>query len=374
MKVSSIILFAATLLIACEDPLGLTYAVNDSNDSTYIQPSVPTDWCPTSTCWNSEILACRDSTMIANFTRNGGGWTGGDATYSISLPDDRTLWLFGDSFIDQVNPDRSRPSFMLINNCLVEQDGNIFTTYQGGTSNAPKAFAIPPDGTSWYWPGHGKVQDDTLYLFMHAFGTGGGGMWDFFRTGIDLLKLDPITFDIYSNERVLDGSSVSYGAHVMSDGSYTYIYGVLAENPIKYAYVARANERLEQPWEYYSSGEWVEEEALATSIHNEVSEQFTVFKYQGRYYLLTQHNIFGSQIYIYSSDSPVGPWSNKRTVYCTPETGGDLFTYNAYAHPQFLDNGELLVSYNINSFDFNDLLESADNYRPYFVRISNWDD
>lgn len=374
MKRILFIILSAGLLITCEEPYELTSATLKPSDTTSIVTYIPFDWCPDSDCWDANIVACRDSAMISNFTRNDNGWTGGDATYSIPLPDKRTLWLFGDSFIGQVNDDRSRPSFRLINNCLVEQDGAEFTTYQGGTVSSPLAFAVPPDGTSWYWPGHGAVEEDTLFLFMHAFGTGGGGMWDFFRTGVDLLKINPYTFETYSNERVLDGPSISYGAHVMPDDDYTYIYGVLAENPDKYAYVARSNAKLEQPWEYYSDGDWLEDDAQATSILLGVSEQFSVFKYEGKYYLLSQHNIFGSEIYIYSSDTPVGPWENKRTVYCTPETGGNLFTYNAYAHPQYMENGELLISYNINSFEIGDLLESADNYRPYFVKVSNWND
>lgn len=372
MKETLFIILVACLLITCEEPYELTSAPLKPKDTTSTETYIPVDWCPSSNCWDASILACRDSAMIANFTRDDSAWTGGDATYSIPLPNNRTLWLFGDSFLGQVNSDRSRPSFRLINNCLVEQNGKKFTTYQGGTSATPKAFAVPEDAGSWYWPGHGTVEEDTLLLFMHAFGTGGGGMWDFFRTGVDLLKMNPYTLEIYSNERLLDGPSISYGAHVLPDDDYTYIYGVLAQNPNKYAYVARANSRLEMPWEYYADSEWTVYDSLATSIHNEVSEQFSVFKYEQKYYLLTQHNIFGSQIYIYSSDAPVGPWENKRTVYCTPETGGNLFTYNAYAHPQFMENGELLISYNINSFEIGDLLESAENYRPYFVKISNW--
>jgi hypothetical protein len=34
--------------------------------------------------------------------RDGQGWSGGDGAYSVSLPDDRTLWLFGDSLIGRV--------------------------------------------------------------------------------------------------------------------------------------------------------------------------------------------------------------------------------------------------------------------------------
>ena len=49
-------------------------------------PDEPFDWCLQNDCWDETIYTCRDSTMIANFTRNeSDGWTGGDATYSIAL-------------------------------------------------------------------------------------------------------------------------------------------------------------------------------------------------------------------------------------------------------------------------------------------------
>ncbi|MGD9329209.1 MAG: DUF5005 domain-containing protein, partial [Cyclobacteriaceae bacterium] len=157
-------------------------------------------------------------------------------------------------------------------------------------------------------------------------------------------------------------------------GEFAYIYGVLAYETGKSLFLARADLKFNEPWEYYSQGEWTLNKESASSIFEGVSEQFSVFKHLNKYYLLTQHNIFGNEIYLFTSDSPEGLWGNGKTVYCTPETGGNLFTYNAYAHPHLMLNDELLVSYNINSFEFSDLLVSADNYRPYFIRISGWED
>ena len=348
--------------------------VETDTTSNQNSPDEPFDWCLQNDCWDEKIFTCRDSTMIANFTRNeSDGWTGGDATYSIALPGDRTLWLFGDTFIGQVKADRSRSSLSLINNSLVVQDGAEFTTFYGGTAASPEAFAKPEDPSTWYWPGSGLADEDTLYLFMHAFGTT-GGMWGFFRSGVDLYRLDPNTLEVFDRTRVLDGGGISWGADVMKDGEYAYIYGVLSNETGKTLFVARTDLGFSDPWQYYNEGEWTLDAGLASSIFAGVSEQFSVFKHLGKYYLVTQHNAFGRQIYLFSSESPSGPFGNGKTVYCTPETGGNIFTYNAYAHPHLLNNGELLISYNINSFEFSDLRTSADNYRPYFIRISGWED
>lgn len=347
------------VLSACSD--------KDNIPEVHEEPVVTCDQDP---CWDETVYTCRDAHYIDLFTRST-GWTGGDATYSVSLGEDRRVWLFGDSFIDQVNPNGSRPSFKLINNSLVLQEGDVLTTYHGGTPSNPEAFAKPPEAGDWYWPGDGTYVNGVLYLFMHGFANDTGGAWDFYRTSIDLIKVDPVSMEILSSERIIDNPDVSWGAAICEDTDYTYVYGVKSEGLSKQLYVSRTNADLSDPWEYYSSGSWSTERNSASAFLEGVSEQFSVFKSGNTYYLLTQHNLFGKEIYLLTSTNPQGPFTNKRTVYCTPETEGNIFTYNACAHPDVYSDS-LLVSYNVNSFDVQDLLASADNYRPYFVRIGNW--
>jgi hypothetical protein len=72
------------------------------------------------------------------------------------------------------------------------------------------------------------------------------------------------------------------------------------------------------------------------------------------------------------ASSPTGPFENKRVLYCTPESSDVIFTYNSFVHPELSDEGELRISYNINSFDFSLLFKNADYYRPKFIRIDHW--
>ena len=326
--------------------------------------------CEQNACWDQSVYVCRDSAYIDFFTRSK-GWTGGDATYSVDLKNGKTLWMFGDTFIDQVSEDRSRPSFRLINNSLVLQDGVEMKTFHGGTAASPQAFAKPPEPGNWYWPGDGTVANGKLYLFMHGFGTGGEGAWDFFRTSIDFLVLDRETLVVESNTRLFADPAISWGAAIMEDTEYTYVYGVKSEGTNKNLFVARTNADLTVAWQYFTGSDWSENSIGASPIFEGVSEQFSVFKEGDLYYFLTQNNLFGKEIYLFTSDSPQGAFVDKRIVYCTPETGNDIFTYNAFAHDHIYQDS-LLVSYNVNSFEPNDLLTSADNYRPYFVKIGGW--
>jgi hypothetical protein len=342
---------------------------DDSPENPVIPPvvSIP---CDQDSCWDEDINVCRDNKYIDLFTRTT-GWTGGDATYSVELDNNRRVWLFGDTFINQVNADRSRPGFKLINNSLILQENDEFTTYHGGTVGIPDAFAKPPEPGHWYWPGDGTFTNGQLYLFMHGFSNDGGGAWDFYRTSIDLLQVDPETMQIMSSRRILDNPDVSWGAAVWEDPDYTYVYGVRSEGLSKTLYVSRTNSDLSDEWEYYSDGIWSTDIASASSLLEGVSEQFSIFRSGSIFYLLTQHNLFGKEIYLYTGSSPEGPFGERRTIYCTPETGGDIFTYNAFVHTGAYTDS-LLVSYNVNSFNIQDLINSADNYRPFFIKVGNW--
>src|ERR1700692_3464565 len=54
-----------------------------------------------------------DTPFDTFFMQNGPGWTGGDGTYSLLLPDGTNLWMWSDSYIGKVNPTtRLRKSYI----------------------------------------------------------------------------------------------------------------------------------------------------------------------------------------------------------------------------------------------------------------------
>ncbi len=329
---------------------------------------------PPALCWDSAFTTTRDEAFISLFTRYGDGWTGGDATYSILLPDGRTLWIFGDTFLGTVNADRSRPGTGLIRNSFVVQDGEELTTLHGGTVSNPASMISPSDPSWWYWPTDGTIHNDTLQLLLSAFkSVGEGGMWDFAYASIDLALFTLPDLELISIESRIPDPTIAYGSCVVESSDYIYIYGANKAGGGKQASLARAaNGDLRNPWEYYDGSGWDPDINASVGLVGNVSEQFAVFEDNGHYYMVTHHFAFGDEIYIWDAPNPEGPWGNQRTLYCTPETGGNIFTYNSFVHPQFIANDEILISYNNNSFNFGDLFANADNYRPHFIRVGNW--
>ena len=89
-------------------------------------------------------------------------------------------------------------------------------------------------------------------------------------------------------------------------------------------------------WEYLGDAGWSTDPPHTKRILEGVSNEFSVSKFQGRYTLVTGDatEILSSKIVMYRSESLEGPFTGKTVLYSTPETGGNVFTYNAKAHPR----------------------------------------
>jgi uncharacterized protein YkuJ len=317
-----------------------------------------------------------------------GSVTGGDGTYSIELPDGRSIFLMGDSYIGPVtNGARSMSDHMFRNTYILYDDGQVSAIY--GANGDKTSAAVPPGVTSehqkWYWPGHGFVEGNKLYIFQTVMYQGDEGMWGFRYETTDILEYDLPDITLQNTTRIpFEGSTdIHYGmAALNDDDGYIYIYAQQdvdnGWNPIADALVARTTiENLYTNWEYFNGTGWSVSSAEAVKMEGlsgvAVSSQFNVFKLEDKYVLLTQEKRFNSgEIYTFISDTPHGPWYNKKLIYKIQGTDKPgIFTYNAMAHPQFEKDGMILISYNINNEDFVKQHEDVSTYRPKFVWIKN---
>lgn len=315
------------------------------------------------------------------FTRFGGGWTGGDVAVSYKLPDNRVMWLWGDSFLDTVYPDRHRPIIGFIHNQVTTMNlqGGDFVTYYGGTKQAPQPY-FPNVGEKYYWPNIAFMnqQKTQVYVFMDKIkATGEGGAFGFKTVGVDVAILNYPDLSIKEIKPFSIGSAINWvSAAYEGDDGYIYIYGAESTKYNKYARVCRtpANDPLSTVT-YYNGSTWAAAPEQNGRLLGGLSENFSFFKYQNKYYFLSQENLLGANIYLYDAASPTGPFTNKRLVYTTPTKIGrwTVTTYNATAHPEFIQDGKLLVGYCTNEItNGTGIWKNADTYRPYFVWVSNW--
>jgi hypothetical protein len=336
-------------------------------------------------------------TVFTNYFRRTSGWTAGDATISVPLKNGEVAWLFGDSYIDNVQPDQTVPCLFQVRNCMVLQDLsnlNSMTTLldnsQTGIDRTPFKLGNSVD-TTVFWPNGGYVDGDTAIMFFSRFRNSDLGLVGNYVVHYVIPSSTILSLELLP---VLDINYLGNGVIYDSISNYLYLYGSKVNWIVFEPYVVRVQaDDLFGTYEYYAgNNNWSANPGSAQKINSlPVSPGYSVFPLNGKYYLVTQQNGYltcglGLEIYAESSTQPYGPFGNRVTLYTIDDVyqGDTLITYNATAHPEFIQSNELLISYNVNGtvFDttaphvcpspcenvFTDRMP-ADLYRPKFVRV-----
>jgi hypothetical protein len=324
-----------------------------------------------------------DSIFNDYFMPRGEGFTGGDGTYSVVLPDGQVIWIFGDTFLGNVTEDwkRVKTDPQYIRNCFVtiSKDGDLNTLHQGEPFEF-KSMMIPPEVNNsnstlsehevWYWPGDAMVENNQLKVFVSWFFQEEEDMWGFKFLGTELIEFSLPDLEIKNIVRFDKLDEIHFGHSVCRTTDYTYIYGLKEHVP----YLARVTSGdVNKEWEFHGEFGWVKDARLAIPILTEFrgSEQFSVFQWHDQYIMIMQEGDLGKGIYSFTAKLPEGPWGNKQLLYETPIPldNPNQWTYNALAHPQYMEDNMLLISYNTNSMEMHDHYEDALIYRPRFIRV-----
>jgi hypothetical protein len=320
------------------------------------------------------------------------GWTGGDSTYSVKLPDGRIIWLFSDTWLGPLNSNGTRPTTApLVNNTFVVQNGNSLTTYHGGTAGAPRPIMGPTSTTTWYWIGDGHLSGGKLQAVYQEYLKFGPGSWDFrFNKNVvadfDLSNLHaPVKVSSLPSASGVAWGSALLPASRSGDG-YTYIYGV-DDSPInKQMRVARVkgDDIGSGTWQYYTPWGWTFREQNARNTLTGIANEYSVTPWNGQFLLLSQDSTeaFSGRIMGYTSCSPFGLFTNRTEIYRMPEPGpygsywdGDIIAYNAHVHASLSSGNTFVASYNVNSMDTTvgsggDHYRDPGIYRPRFFRFT----
>lgn len=325
----------------------------------------------------------KDTAMLQRlFPEGKWGLTAADAAISIPLSGDRSLWLWGDSFVGKITPGMKEPDTrMIMGNVFLVLDRDGAHTIIGGNADNPQAVVRcdSVDGKlAVYWTHHGFAENGILHWFASRIVFGGTGMWDFHADEVRYFRLDTGNFQVIDSYRLdaFETNGVGYGFGLHKHKGYYYLYGNKGEGRGRPAslHAARArlvNDKL-QDFEYFDGSGWSADPSLSAALEGvdvSVSSQFSVFNHKGKFILINQEKGIGmNDIYSFISDSPVGPWKNKKKLYSVPETLQDsnLFAYNAMAHPQYSSDDHLLVSYCLNTHT---PMERNSDYRPRFILV-----
>jgi len=343
------------------------------------------------------------------------GWFGGDGIFAIPYNgveaqadqrQDSVLFLFSDTMVGQITEGKLQPGYAMVNNSVAITHGNdpaSIKFHVAGDDKNPATLFVPKTPAAqpgdYYWLGDGFVnqaRDNNIYIFAYRIhNTNDSSLFPFRTVGNALIEIDHNSRFPFANQRQLDLPVIpqdtasrkieadSFGAAVLintgqagspnADG-YGYIYGVRGKDKQLVAgRVKPADIENFADWQYWNGSGWTSDIGSMAAIADSVSNELSVTPLpDGRFALIYQYAGIYPQIYMQVGDTPVGPFGPRLEIWNTTNDiqDADLFTYNAKAHPAISKPGELLVSYNVNSFKFHDVIEQKPNlYRPRFVRV-----
>ncbi len=349
------------------------------------------------------------------FIRNS-GWFGGDGIFAVtrngkeahaSAESSETLIWFSDSMLGEIKDSTLQPGWTMINNSIAVLEGgkpesqSIRFVWDKTEDDKPASLLLPKTPATqagdYYWLGDGFVnqrKNNDLYMFGYRIrNTEPGAVFGFEEVGNTLIVIPQGQQPPFTNVKQIDipfflgqktETTGSFGAGLLvntkeagapNPDGYLYIYGVRGQG--KELMVARVEpENIENfdRWNFWNGSGWSNDPTQIKIVTDRTSNELSVTPLgDGRYALIFQADGLGKFVGMRLGATPYGPFGPLINVYDVSadlEKDKDIFPYNAKAHPVLSKPGELLISFNVNSFDFfNDIKNFPNLYRPRFIRL-----
>lgn len=296
-----------------------------------------------------------------------GGWLAGDGFAGIAHPaDGRYAFLHGDTFWRDSDggPWTSRNSMTVF-----DPDRGVVRAVEDETAGAN---FIPSGDGGWFWHGDMMWDGPDLWVIPIRAASADSG-WGFAE--VRPRELVQLSWPSFQDPRYVGRYSLPFGSgdvtwgaslvRAWGDQPWVYVYGTRHQpgwfgHDVFCARV-RSGYLLEGSyWRFYAglndSGamKWSPHEEDATPIIDHGQGPAGTFSSDmsvgGQVRITSKlHGDFGSQVTMWQSVSPVGPFST-RPVVEVPWTSADQ-TYGAFAHPGLpsLSNGRKMISVNHNT-------------------------
>ncbi len=355
-----------------------------------------------------ESYAGRQSACVPDFPDQN-GWYGGDAAYSIPLPQENgrvSLWLFGDSFVARPGS-RAGRRYPFVHNtiglshCAEDGTWRLETFWQRDPNGSPHAFFSPSRESGWvrrarenshaayYWPFDGFIAHDTLFVgLLRVVASPPRGPFNlpFRLAGMDLARIEnfrekPVEWKIQLS--TLSTSTVAFpGSAFVETPSHLYAFAFFDRGDQK---TPRMLSRLKTDallaWQadlsrefetWTNDSRWVsgfEPESAMILMDDDSSEMSVHFDRESETWLAVyvdpirgRANREPDFVRIRRAKELTGPWSESETLFAIPETtnrndlsesdivGEGLFCYAGKAHPQFSSPDKIVATYVCNLY------------------------
>jgi hypothetical protein len=317
-------------------------------------------------------------------------WVGADVASSVDLGGQRTLWLFGDTWIDESGK-RTRKGAHMISNSVAVQAGRDPTTaeisfYWGKDSGGRPDAMFPDRNGESLWFGNGvRVGDRLILFFARTLRNTGVGL-GFEHLGWTAVMVnnpdsEPSSWQIHELKTPKNPMGILIGfAAVQKLDRYIVAFG--SQNPVKSHPIfairwpvdeVRRGNLLHPEWWAGDLSGWIPDSSNAQRypLFNGGQTELTIhFDSLSQRFISVQTGGFGAaDIFMRAAPSITGPWSDLRMVYRPSEYyKPNIMIYAAKAHPE-LTGADLILTYATNTFRFEEQLTDSLIYYPRFIRL-----
>lgn len=317
------------------------------------------------------------------------GWhdaafSGADQTYSMVLPDGRSLWLFADTEQGSITAKGARGTDRrFVHNSFMIWNGRCAHVVDPGGH----AAMMPDDRDgSYYWSSVAAVDAGSLQVFALHTRTTGTGTMDFHTDGTTLFTFglprggDPV---LAQKQSVPGGGAWQWGAAVTADQNYVYIYATAASSQpytfgkdVRVARAPKGSLANFKTWTYWAGDHWSSSLGDAVTVlpaGQGPSSTFSVLAHpDGSWELISkQYDMLGGYVAAWSAPTPAGPWTLTNPQVLSAPSSGTTLLYNSFPHPEVrLASGKLLVTVDRNTSSLSTFMANANFYMPQFFEVA----
>lgn len=344
--------------------------------------------------WVGRDWVGRDWPQADALFRRDPRWLGGDDAYTVPLGGNRTLWLFGDTFL-AVDGRGTRRDAATVHNSVAVQTGLNPTDCDWqpawGTDIAGHPAALVETGDdTWLWPYDGVRLGDRLVLwFMHVRSTRPGltfddawaaegslGFFDVFDWAafvVDEPDAAPSTWTFRPALKPRGSSGAIVGAAVVEYEGQVLAYGYRPDGAVlcRWASADVRDGDLSRPQWWAGATGWTEEADAAVVVVPGAQTEFTVHQHDDGTWLHTEVTGFAEPdavVSLRTAVAPEGPWSAPAAVHALRGRPPGTTLYAGKAHPELLGSDLVVTQVSI-ALDRDSTLADDDIYRPRFVRL-----
>ena len=364
---------------------------------------------------SSTMLETKAAPEWSLMLRHDSGWIGADGIYCVPLngfeapgkaAETNTFFWFSDCIVGNIKGDTLQQGWEMMHNSVAYMKGdnadpdNIqFYWRKDSAGNAQSMFEPHTPATKpgdYYWLGDGFMNhatDSTIYIFAYRIKNVPGGIYPFDDVGLSLIALPKGSKPPFKDQRQFDTpfflkdsngkGKVVFGISVMantkeagapSPDGFIYVYGVRGnKKELLVSRVKAASFENFADYRFWDGNDWNSDINAAAALTQNISNEMSVSLLEdGRVIAVYQMGGNTPDIAMQVGKTPWGPFQPLKKIWHTPEIyqGLDFYTYNAKAHPHLSKPHELLISYNVNSFNFlEDITRHPYHLRPRFIKF-----